>query len=211
MLLVLLHDSCRAGSTLAEGAALHAHLAEARELAPDHVGYRAQGGGIRVGVRGGWWCVHALGVLHHSCQELNRQSASNRGKTWSRHSALLVQGAVSCGVDRGHDVITEVAAQTMTCVLAPAISITWRRPTMPHDEEGVKAHCGGDCHLAMCSRQHSGQPAALPCVSQQEDGIMAADQGIQAGQLLAHDVCLLLSDRRVAGHGDAQLHALRNH
>jgi hypothetical protein len=62
---------------------------------------------------------------------------------------------------------------------------------MPHHHIVVEAKGSSDCQLACCCCQQAGQPAALTCVSQQENDIMTVNQlsqllcGLSAGGVIS--------------------------
>lgn len=52
---------------------------------------------------------------------------------------------------------------------------------MAHHDKAVKAHGGGDGDFGVCCCKQRGQPAALPCVGEQEEDVMGGDEGVQFG------------------------------
>lgn len=80
---------------------------------------------------------------------------------------------------------------------------------MPHHKECVEADSDRDAKFVMSDRLHSGQPASLSRVQQQEDHIVLFDKLFQLHRRVEKFLVLgRIRANRVAWHGDSHHHAL---
>ena len=86
----------------------------------------------------------ALGMLQDGHKKLHRQGTRDGGQARSDDCALLVHGAVRCGVEGGDDVVAEVAPEVATSFALLRGSGCGRgvrgvSDPVPHDDESVKS------------------------------------------------------------------------